>query len=132
MTKLLHSLALLTAFAALGTLAGCELYFGSDNNGGNWSYCGPDGQYQCSGNSCHWVGSTCTNPGSGSGGQGSGSGSGSGYECTSNTDCAAGCYCQNGVCTEGGFCTQNSDCGPGYICDTNRSSCVPGCGSDAD
>lgn len=66
----------------------------------------------------------------------SGSG-GSGYGCTSDTDCAAGCYCDasSGTCTEGGFCAQDSDCGPGYHCDTMRSSCEPnpaGCTADAD
>ncbi|HEY1553794.1 MAG TPA: hypothetical protein VGF94_03115 [Kofleriaceae bacterium] len=136
MNKLLHSLGLVVAIATVGTLAGCDLYFGHDN-GGNWSYCGSDGQYQCNGSDCSWVGPTCTDPGSGSGGpgsmgSGSGSGSGSGYECTSNTDCAAGCYCANGTCEEGGFCTTNGDCGPGYICDTTRSSCEPGCGADSD
>ena len=130
MNKLLQSIGLLVAIAAAGMLAGCELYFGGNDHGGSWSYCGSDGQYQCTQGSCTWVGPTCTNPGSGSGS--AGSGSGSGYECTSNADCAAGCYCANGKCTEGGFCSQNSDCGPGYYCDTNRSSCTPGCTADTD
>jgi hypothetical protein len=127
MNKLLNSIALLVAVSAVSTLAGCDLYFGN-SNGGSWSYCGSDGQYQCKGNDCHWVSSTCTDPGSGSGS------AGSGYGCKSNADCAAGCYCdtKTGTCTEGGFCTQNSDCGPGYTCDTTRSSCIPGCGSDTD
>jgi hypothetical protein len=133
MKKLVNCLGLLVALTALGTLAGCELYFGPDH-GGSWSYCGSDGQYSCQGNDCHWTSPTCTDPGSGGGGQGmGGSGSnGTGSECSSNAQCAAGCYCSSGTCTEGGFCTQNSDCGPGYFCDTNRSSCEPGCTSNAD
>ncbi len=68
---------------------------------------------------------------------GNGSGSGDqppGYSCGSDSNCAAGCYCANGTCTEGGFCTTDADCGPGFHCDTNRSSCVPNptCGSDGD
>lgn len=134
MNKLLQSFGLVVAIAAFGTLAGCDLYFGGNGNGGSWSYCGADGQYSCQGNDCTWVSPTCSSgsgSGSTSGSGSSGSGSGSGYMCQSNSDCAAGCYCQNGTCTEGGFCTQDSDCGPGYHCDTQRSSCEPGCSSDA-
>ncbi len=139
MKKLVNSLGLLVAVAALSTLSACDLYFGH-SNGGNWSYCGADGQYNCTdtGNgqsSCTWVSPTCSSS-SGSGGSSTtpsgGSGSGSGYECTTNTQCAAGCYCNNGVCTEGGFCTTNADCGTGYFCDTNRSSCEPGCTANTD
>jgi hypothetical protein len=135
MKKLVNCLGLLVAVMALGTLAGCELYFGPDH-GNDWSYCGADGQYQCSGNDCHWVSSTCTSSGgSGGGGSigtGSGSGGTTGSECSSNAQCATGCYCSSGVCTEGGFCTASSDCGPGYFCDTSRSSCEPGCTSNTD
>ena len=63
--------------------------------------------------------------GSDTGGGGGGGGSGSGYSCASNTDCAAGCYCNNGVCEEGGFCGSDSDCGQGYHCDATRASCEP-------
>ena len=54
-----------------------------------------------------------------------------GWNCTSNAECAAGCYCevpaagQQGECAEAGFCDQDSDCPAGYVCD-DRSSCVPG------
>jgi len=105
-------------------LAGCELYFGDGNNhNDDWNYCGSDGYYVCSGDNCEWQGPSCP------AGAGSGTtqpGGGSGYECSQNNDCAAGCYCANGSCTEAGFCTQDSDCGTGYVCDTMRSSCVPG------
>src|SRR5262249_19718652 len=30
-----------------------------------------------------------------------------------------------GTCTEGGFCSTDADCGPGYHCDSTRSSCTP-------
>src|SRR5262245_54488495 len=127
MNKLVKSLGLLVAAAALSALTGCELYFGPDH-GGSWQYCGADGQYPCQGNDCRWVSPTCTSQGgSGGGGSGAGSGSGTGSMCSSNSQCAPGCYCENGTCTEGGFCVANSDCGPGYVCDTNRSSCEPGC-----
>jgi hypothetical protein len=128
MKKLFHTLTLLM----LSTLAGCELYFGGHGGSGggdSWNYCGSDGYYSCQGDNCTWVSPTCPGAGQGSGG------SGSGYECTSNTDCAAGCYCANGTCTEGGFCTADADCGPGYHCDTQRSSCEPnppGCTKDSD
>lgn len=124
MNKLLSTLSLLVTAGALSTLAGCELYFGDHghNNNDTWTYCGSDGLYQCQGDSCEWVSSTCSGTGSGTG---QGSGGGSGYECTSNTDCAAGCYCSSGTCTEGGFCSTDADCGSGYHCDTQRSSCEP-------
>jgi hypothetical protein len=124
MKNLVQSLGLLVAIATLG---GCELYFGDHNQGGNWNYCGADGYYQCSGDNCTWVSPTCP-----AGGSGSGSAA-----CTSSADCAAGCYCQNGTCNEGGFCAQDSDCGAGYHCNTQRSSCEPnaqptGCAADND
>jgi hypothetical protein len=126
--KLLQKYSLgLLALTSIAALAGCDLYFGGNNQSGSWTYCGSDGQYQCQDNNCTWVSPTCD--GSGSGGSG-----GSGYQCTASTDCAAGCYCANGTCTEGGFCTQDSDCGSGYHCNTGRSSCEPnppGCTADS-
>jgi hypothetical protein len=128
MKKLVHSLGLMVAVATVGMLAGCDLYFGSHDSGSSsWSYCGSDGYYQCKGDSCTWVSATCPSGTTGSGG--------SGYECTTSADCAAGCYCANGTCNEGGFCATDADCGDGYHCNTDRSSCEPnppGCGSDAD
>ena len=130
MKKLLHALPFVLM------LAGCELYFGGNNSSGDgsWSYCGSDGFYQCdSNNNCTLVSSTCPAD------TGSGGSAGNGYTCSSNTDCAAGCFCENGTCEEGGFCTSDSDCGSGFFCDTSRSSCEPnpsptpvGCGSNAD
>jgi hypothetical protein len=120
MKNLFHTLALMVTLATVG---GCELYFGDHNsNSGDWNYCGADGFYACSGDSCHWVSGTCpTNTGS--------------NECTTSQDCAAGCYCQNGTCEEAGFCTDDTDCGTGYHCNTDRSSCEPnppGCQADTD
>jgi hypothetical protein len=103
----------LSPLVIAATLGGCNLYFGSQNQNDHWSYCGSDGQYDCVGDNCKWVSPTCTG------------GNGSGYACTTSTDCAAGCYCANGMCTEGGFCATDADCGSGFHCDTSRSSCVP-------
>lgn len=127
-----HSLKLLVAVATT-TLAGCQLYFGEDHDDDNWTYCGQDGYYECNDEDCYWRGPECpagmdpsvTPPGQ--------------FECTVDEDCAAGCYCGNGVCEEAGFCTQDSDCGAGYVCDEERASCEPGeqqpdisCGADND
>jgi hypothetical protein len=54
-----------------------------------------------------------------------------GWSCTSDAECAAGCYCdiadgaKEGECAEAGFCSGDEDCPEGYVCD-GRSSCVPG------
>jgi Cys-rich repeat protein len=136
MNKLVKSVSLLVAAGFLSTLAGCDLYFGDHNNSGDsWTYCGSDGFYSCSGDNCEWVSSTCPD-GSGSSMGSGGSNGGSGAECSSDAQCAAGCYCDSaGTCEEGGFCTTNADCGPGYSCNTQRSSCEPnppGCTADSD
>ena len=129
MTRLLHSIGFVVAIATVSTLAGCDLYFGGSGSGGDrWTYCGSDGFYSCHGDNCEWVSATCPADG--------GTGTPTGGACTVNTDCAAGCFCQDGTCAEGGFCTMDSDCGPGYHCDTARSSCEPNptttCTSNAD
>ena len=113
---MMKPIALLVALSTTVMLAGCELYFGSSHD--RWDYCGSDGYHQCDGDNCEWVSPSCPE-GTGSGGQPNG------YNCTSSADCAAGCYCQNGVCEEAGFCTQDSDCGQGYVCNKDRSSCEP-------
>jgi Cys-rich repeat protein len=123
-----HSIALLVATVTLA-LSGCELYFGEEENNGSWNYCGSDGYYECSDNDCYWRGPECPSGGT----SGSGSSTPGGFECDDNSDCAAGCYCDNGLCEEAGFCTQDSDCGTGYSCDESRSSCEPdGCATDSD
>jgi hypothetical protein len=129
-----HSIALLVATASMA-LTGCELYFGEEENNGSWTYCGSDGYYECNDNDCYWRGPECPT-GGGSGGMTTPPG---GFECKDNSDCAAGCFCQNGLCEEAGFCTQDSDCGMGFTCDESRSSCVPeteppavSCGADND
>jgi hypothetical protein len=45
--------------------------------------------------------------------------------CTMDNQCASGCFCADGTCTEGGFCKIDTDCGTGFHCDTNRASCIP-------
>jgi hypothetical protein len=128
MTKL--SIGLLVALSTT-VLSGCALYFGEDHDDDVWTYCGSDGYYTCDDDDCEWVSSTCP-AGGGSGGSGMGGG---GFECRDDNDCAAGCYCENGICEEAGFCTTDADCGTGYTCNEERSSCEPGgpsCSSDAD
>ena len=111
------SIPLLIGFAV--ALTGCALYFGDSNdNGSTWTYCGADGYYVCDDGDCRWAGPDCP--------AGTGSGAPGGFECEDNDDCAAGCYCGNGICEEAGFCTQDSDCGEGYTCNESRSSCEPG------
>lgn len=111
MNKLLTSLGVALTLA----LSGCTLYFGGHGGHDRWTYCGADGFYVCEGDNCTWQGASCP------GGDG-----GTGYTCTSDRDCAAGCYCaDSGTCEEAGFCTTDADCGPGFVCDVSRSSCEP-------
>ncbi len=110
-------------FAAIAfSLTGCELYFGGDHGGDNgdrWTYCANDGYYVCAGENCEWAGPRCPDDPN--------------YTCESSADCAAGCYCANGVCEEAGFCSTDAQCPDGYHCDEGRSSCEPdGCTTDAD
>jgi hypothetical protein len=118
MTKMLSSLGLAIVLAV--SVTGCELYFGDHNSNDNWSYCGSDGYYTCTGDNCTWASATCPQ------------GGGSGFSCTTNTDCAAGCFCQDGTCQEAGFCGDTQQCPDGFHCDA-RSSCVPDtCSMDSD
>jgi Cys-rich repeat protein len=47
--------------------------------------------------------------------------------CTSDAECAAGCYCDEttGTCAESSVCTADSQCPAGQTCDEERSTCVP-------
>ena len=45
--------------------------------------------------------------------------------CNTDVDCAAGCYCENGVCEESSVCTSDSQCPAGQICDEPRGTCIP-------
>ncbi len=95
---------LVTVFAVFATgLAGCHLYLGDD-----------DGDY-CNDWSCSDT-PPIDNP--------------AGWSCTSNSNCAAGCFCNDdNYCEEFGFCETNDDCPSGFSCD-DRSSCVPGAGGE--
>ena len=101
MNKLLSSLGVAIAVATVSLLAGCQLYFGSSGSSGG------------------------SGGGANGGGGGTGDGNPPGFKCTMDNQCAAGCFCANGVCTEGGFCATDKDCGGGFHCDTSRSSCIP-------
>ena len=104
---------LVLAIATVFSLTGCELYFGgSGSSGGDrWTYCANDGYYVCQGDNCDWAGPRCPDDPN--------------YTCTTNNDCAAGCYCANGVCEEAGFCGAGTACPDGFHCEDARSSCVP-------
>jgi hypothetical protein len=100
MNKLLSTVGLAIGIATASLLAGCQLYFGDHSNSS-----GPNGP-------------------TGSGGPGR-PGSPPGTECKNDAACAAGCFCADGTCTEGGFCGADKDCGTGFHCDAARSSCIP-------
>jgi hypothetical protein len=100
MNKLLTSVGLAIAVATASLLTGCQLYFDDHNDRHSSS---PD-------------------PNGGS----SGPGAQPGFSCTTDANCAAGCFCADGTCTEAGFCSTDKDCGDGFICDVARSSCEPG------
>jgi hypothetical protein len=106
MNKLLSTVGLALGIATASLLAGCQLYFGDHSDGGG------------------------TSGGSASGSNGSGQPPGE--ACKNDTQCAAGCFCADGTCTEGGFCGTDKDCGDGFHCDSTRASCIPNgsCKSD--
>ena len=110
---MLKNALMITALAFFSTaLAGCHLYFEDDDGGNNrpgYTYCDETGCYDCDDWGCY--------PGDGRGEPG--------WTCTSNYDCAGGCYCSDdGFCEEAGFCSNDSECAPGFECD-DRASCVP-------
>lgn len=104
MNKLLSTVGLAVSFAMVTLLAGCSLYFGDHSGSGGSDPGGANG---------------------GSGGGSSISGQPPGYMCNGNSQCAPGCFCDQGKCSEGGFCSTDKDCGTGFSCDTQRSSCIP-------
>lgn len=103
MNKLLACLGLVVA----ASLSGCTLYFGEDHHGNDC----PPGTYASYDD---WGNEVCV------------PGGGDGYYCTTDDQCAAGCYCDDstGTCNEAGFCSTDADCGAGMTCDCS-SSCVP-------
>jgi Cys-rich repeat protein len=108
MKKLLACMGLMLALSATG----CTLYFGDDGDDSNYySYCDATGCWTCDSNT-----GACWSDGGGTG-------------CSTDYDCAAGCYCDqgSGTCVETGFCSADdpaSQCPDGYTCD-DRGSCVP-------
>ena len=98
---------LLTVGAALFvlSLAGCDLYYGAENQ-----------------NRCDFWGTCDQDEGFGPVAPGG--------ACTENLQCAAGCYCaveageSSGECVETGFCERDRDCPGEYECD-DRATCIP-------
>lgn len=103
MKKLLACLGL----AMAATASGCTLYFGEDRSG----YDCPPGTYESYDD---WGNEICV------------AGGGGGFYCSTDDQCAAGCYCDEaaGTCQEAGFCSTDADCGSGMSCDCTNS-CVP-------
>ncbi len=117
----MKSTTLLLGIALLGmtTLGGCVIYDTYDDDDDGYTYCDESGCWYCDDYGCYPDGDN---------GWGT---------CTSNYDCAAGCYCAaDGSCQEQGFCSTDADCPDGFVCD-DRASCVPegsdtGCNADED
>lgn len=101
MKKTLSSVGLAIAVATATLLTGCQLYFNDKDHDRSSNTVDPPGSPPAGGT---------TAPG---------------FACTSNANCAAGCFCADGTCTEAGFCSTDKDCGDGFTCDTARSSCEP-------
>jgi len=108
MTKLLayRALTILGLVTAVA-LSGCTLYFGEDTQS---NYC-PPGTYV---GEDQWGNEACLPGGP------------IGFDCTTDNQCASGCYCDeaSGSCAEAGYCSVDTDCGYGFECDCSNS-CVP-------
>src|SRR5689334_18259339 len=112
------SLAAMVGF--VGALSGCDLYLGAHHGGEGRAYCDETGCYTCDDFGCYNTAGTDPDDRP--------DGMPPGASCSSNNQCAPGCYCQisaagSGACAEAGFCNGNTDCAGGMVCD-NRGSCV--------
>ena len=91
---------LLVCLGLLGiaSMTGCELYFG-DDGGSDYSYCDSTGCYECDDYGCWQVGP----------------GGGGGWNCSSDADCAAACWCDTTSwnCLESSLCSSDADCADG-------------------
>ena len=101
----------LSVFALL-SLGGCTWYLTDDgyyyDDDSSW-FCEGDRCFECEGSRCWPVAG----------------------ECTSDEECAEGCYCveDGGWCEESGFCSKDEDCRDGFVCD-ERGTCIPAPGCD--
>jgi hypothetical protein len=140
MTKLLSSVGLALALAMASVLAGCQLYFGSNDDDGDrggrppGSACAKDADCAAG---CFCENGTCAEAGF----CGSDKDCGTGFHCdtarsscipnpacSANENCSQGSMCSNGGCVVTCTCANDADAikqGAGW-CDVARSTCMPG------
>lgn len=138
MTKLLSSVGLAFAVAMAFVVAGCQLYFGSNDDDGGGSPpgfpCAKDGDCAAG---CYCEDGKCAEAGF----CGDDKDCGAGFHCdkarsscvpnpvcSGNEQCAKGSVCDNGGCVSTCVCTSDADAlrqGAGW-CDEVRGTCMPG------
>ena len=110
MKNFFAAISLVVGVVTSAAMSACVLYVddsGSSPSSGSNSYCDSSGCYTCdTAGTCKCVDDSCTS---------TGSGSGSAFSCTTDSQCAQGCYCDSATstCAESGFCTMDSDCSGG-------------------
>ena len=120
MKNFFAAISLVVGVVTSAAMSACVLYVddsGSSPSSGSNSYCDSSGCYTCdTAGTCKCVDDSCTS---------TGSGSGSAFSCTTDSQCAQGCYCDSATstCAESGFCTMDSDCSGGLMCDVSRNTC---------
>ena len=99
--------SLLGLITLIGCTAGCD-FWGKEKTR-YYTYCDGTGCYTCDPSGCSPTGGRV------------------GGACTTQQQCAEGCYCEgkSGTCVEGGYCQKDEDCQGGFDCNTARHSCQP-------